>query len=191
MPSPCPISTNAPPKPPIDLHWYVGYTRPRCEKKLWQKLEQAGVEVFLPLNKSEKYWSDRKKVIEEPLFPNYIFIRVSATNRWFLTNYRELVRFVSFEAKPAVVRQEEIDLIRCLLAQNVKIERSDTYERKWEAGQSIVVREGPFKGLKGFVMYRERNHKVIVNIDTIRQTLILHLSAHQIESMKLNSEACQ
>jgi transcription antitermination factor NusG len=58
-------------------HWYVIYTRPRWEKKVYGLLLEKGVESYCPLNKVQKKWSDRLKWVEEPLFKSYVFVKVN------------------------------------------------------------------------------------------------------------------
>ena len=58
-------------------YWYVVYTKPRWEKKVYSLLEEEGIEAYCPLNKVHKQWSDRMKWVEEPLFKSYVFVRLA------------------------------------------------------------------------------------------------------------------
>jgi transcriptional antiterminator RfaH len=58
--------------------WYALYTRPRAEKQVYQRLTEAGVETFLPLQKTYRMWSDRKKLVEKPLLSSYIFVNTKS-----------------------------------------------------------------------------------------------------------------
>ena len=62
-------------------NWWALYTKPRHEKKAKLEIEKKGITVYLPLNRVLRQWSDRKKWIEEPLFPGYIFIHGDAVER--------------------------------------------------------------------------------------------------------------
>jgi transcription antitermination factor NusG len=160
--------------------WLVGYTMPRSEKKLHQKLLRDGVETFLPLCKKTKQWSDRKKVIEEPLFPNYIFIKVSPIQRFKLLKWRELVRYICFDGKPTVVRDEEIDGIKRLLEKDINISREESL-RRLPAGAQVIVKDGCFKGFKGVLVREESNEKVVIMVESIQQALTLHLNSQAID----------
>ena len=61
----------------INKKWFAIYTRPRWEKKVNLLLQEKGVESYCPLNKVKRKWSDRVKIIEEPLFKSYVFVKVS------------------------------------------------------------------------------------------------------------------
>ena len=63
------------------MKWYAIYTRPRWEKKVNHLLLQKGVESYCPLNKVRRKWSDRIKIIEEPLFKSYVFVKVAESDR--------------------------------------------------------------------------------------------------------------
>ena len=62
--------------------WLAVYTRPRWEKKVNQLLSEKGVENYCPLNKVRRKWSDRVKVVEEPLFKSYVFVRIGENEKW-------------------------------------------------------------------------------------------------------------
>ena len=61
-----------------DKNWYAVYTKPRWEKKVAGLLERKGIESYCPLNKVQRQWSDRKKIVMEPLFQSYVFVHVGA-----------------------------------------------------------------------------------------------------------------
>ena len=61
----------------MERKWYAIYTKPRWEKKLAEKLEEKRIDHYLPMVKTLKLWSDRKKWVNEPLFKSYIFVHVT------------------------------------------------------------------------------------------------------------------
>ena len=63
------------------LPWLVIYTKPRQEKKLAERLQQAGYTVYCPTQRMKKRWSDRWKWIEQPLFTSHIFIQIDPERR--------------------------------------------------------------------------------------------------------------
>ncbi len=95
--------------------WYAVYTKPRWEKKVYNLLVERGFEAYCPLNKVQKKWSDRLKLVEEPLFTSYVFVRVPEKERTDVRMVNGVVNFVYWMGKPAVVRDYEIDIIRKFL----------------------------------------------------------------------------
>jgi len=94
------------------MSWYVLYTAAKAEKQVRQRLANVGIETFLPLHKTKRKWSDRVKVIEEPLFRSYIFVRCPEHKLRELLNVYGVARIVYYLRKPAVVRDNEIEAIR-------------------------------------------------------------------------------
>ena len=88
------------PKKTIEGKWYAIYTRPRAEKLVNQRLLEEGVETFLPMQKTYRKWSDRKKLIEKPLLPSYLFVKTKVKNFHHVYRIQGIVKFVSFEGKP-------------------------------------------------------------------------------------------
>src|SRR5512138_2508364 len=95
-----------------DKRWYAIYTKPRWEKKVHARMAERGLESYCPLNKVRKQWSDRIKLVEEPLFKSYVFVRVSPEDQTRVRMVDGVLNYVYWQGKPAVVRDEEIDAIR-------------------------------------------------------------------------------
>jgi transcription antitermination factor NusG len=110
--------------PIVEKNWYAVYTKPRWEKKVHGLLLENGFEAYCPLNKVQKKWSDRLKLVEEPLFKSYVFVRVTETGKPAVRMIRGVVNFVYWMGKPAIVRDQEIATIRKFLDEyrNVKAE---------------------------------------------------------------------
>src|SRR4249919_618677 len=98
-----------------NLHWFAVYTKPRWEKKVAGLLDEKGIENYCPLNKVVKQWSDRKKVVMEPIFKSYVFVRVPEAEKWELRSINGIINFVYWLGKPARVKDEDIDTIRKFL----------------------------------------------------------------------------
>ena len=97
---------------PQTKSWYVLYTKPRHEKKLADRLQSEGFTVYCPTKKTTKQWSDRKKVVEEALFPGFIFIQCQEHERDQVFVHASAVRYLYWLRKPAIIRSEEIESIR-------------------------------------------------------------------------------
>lgn len=97
------------------LNWYAVYTKPRWEKKVAKLLDEKGIENYCPLNKVIKQWSDRKKVVMEPIFKSYVFVRVEDKEKWDLKSISGILNFVYWLGKPAKIRDEDINIIRKFL----------------------------------------------------------------------------
>jgi len=99
------------------MNWYVLYTKSRSEKSVADKLSLSGFEVYCPILKRKKQWSDRWKWVEEPLFRSYCFVQVSDIDREKVLNVQGVVRYVFHCGKPAVIRDKEMNLLKSWLMQ--------------------------------------------------------------------------
>ena len=95
--------------------WLAVYTRPRWEKKVNQLLKEKGVESYCPLNKVRRKWSDRVKIVEEPLFKSYVFVKVNEADRAAVRMTAGAINFVYWGGKPAIIKEKEIAAIRKFL----------------------------------------------------------------------------
>jgi transcription antitermination factor NusG len=106
--------------------WYALYTRVRWEKKVAALLTKKNIENYCPQTKVEKQWADRKKVILEPLFTSYVFVRVATIDHSFLRNTDGVVNIVYWLNKPAIIENAEIDTIKQFLDEytNVSVSKA-------------------------------------------------------------------
>ena len=96
----------------MDRKWYAIYTKPRWEKKVAERLDEKGIEHFLPLIKTLKIWSDRKKWIQEPLFRSYIFVHVNPSEYLPALQTPGALRYITIESRPVAIPPIQIDAIR-------------------------------------------------------------------------------
>src|ERR1700733_14584165 len=99
----------------VSSKWLAIYTRPRWEKKVNLLLKEKGFESYCPLNKVRRKWSDRIKVVEEPLFKSYVFVKIDEAARTEIRMTAGVINFVYWNSKPAVIKEKEIATIKRFL----------------------------------------------------------------------------
>ena len=133
--------------------WYVLYTKPRHEKKLAERRQSEGWTVYCPLKKTTKQWSDRKKVVEEALFPSFIFIQCEESQRDRVFSYASAVHYPYWLRKPAIVREDEIQSIKQWMGevnhQDITIESIPLGSRVRLSGGPLMGETGTVKELRG------------------------------------------
>lgn len=150
------------------MSWYVLYTKPRYEKKVTAKLQDLGFVVYCPLVTLVKQWSDRKKKIQQPLLPSYVFVQLEEDQRNQVFQVAGVVRYLYWLGKPALVRDEEIATLRSwLLNDSFKLEIS-----KLERGSKIAIKEGIFSGMDATVK-EQRGKKVHLIIESLGIVVIM------------------
>src|SRR5215210_450658 len=151
--------------------WFAAYTKPRWEKKVSRVLERKGVECWCPLKKTEKQWSDRKKVIEEPLFTSYVFVRINETEKSVVLMTDGILNFVYYIGKPAIIRDEEIDIIKKFLSEKeaaVSVQSLHSLDENTR----IKVNHGIFMDTTGTVLKGGRK-KVFVKLESLDQVMVV------------------
>ena len=94
------------------MNWYVVYTKPKWEKKVAEQLEKFGIECYCPIIEKVQQWSDRKKKVQVPLFNSYVFVNIEESDRNLVFQSTGVVRYLFWLGKPAIVRDEEIKVIK-------------------------------------------------------------------------------
>jgi transcription antitermination factor NusG len=140
--------------------WFAVYTKPRCEKKVADLLSKKNVENYCPLNKVQKQWSDRKKIILEPLFKSYVFVRIGVEEQIVVRQTQGILNFVYWLSRPAVIKNEEIDTIKRFLNDyvSVKLEKVPV-----NINDIVKITNGPFMEQEGQVIsIKNKTVKVIL-----------------------------
>ena len=146
-----------------NLNWYVFSTRPRWEKKVAQTLLDRGISFYCPLNKVNKQWSDRKKVVFEPLFKGYVFIQIEDANKWDIKKIDGILNYVYWLGKPAKVKESEIDNIRKFMNE---FEGVEVVDMNIEKSSPVIIQKGVLMNYKGIVL-EVLGNKARVQIDSM------------------------
>jgi len=158
-------------------NWYAVYTRPKWEKKVSDLLSRKKIENYCPLYKSVRQWSDRKKTILEPLFTSYVFVNVAENDHLPVKQTDGVLNFVYWLGKPAVIKNEEIDVIRQFLSENehVKLEQIEV-----NVNDRVKIINGPFKYWEGSVTeIRPKSVKVL--LPSLGYALVAEIPKSRVE----------
>lgn len=160
--------------------WHALYVKSRAEKKVYDQLEEMGVEAFLPLITRLKQWSDRKKKVEEPLFKSYVFVKSTELNYIPILNVYGVVKFVTFEHKAVVVPENQIIAIKRYI-DDYKEEEADLQNTALEEGQLVRITAGPMMGLTGRLMSVKDKKRLTVYIDAVGQYISVNIPRTKVE----------
>lgn len=160
--------------------WYAVYTKPRWEKKVNQLLLNKNIETYCPLNRVSRKWSDRIKVVMEPLFKSYVFTRISPDEITKVRMTDGVLNFVYWSGKPAIVKEKEIDTIRKFLDEydNVSLEKIEL-----QPSQKVKIKRGVFMELEGQVI-KVLNNKAIVVINSLGYQIVAQIKKSNLEAVK-------
>ncbi len=140
--------------------WYVVYTKPRFEKKVLEFLNKVDVESYCPFNEVLRQWSDRKKVVLEPIFKNYVFIRVSRQHMWIINDVPGILNYVYWLGRPALIPDSEIEAVKEFFKTNKKFYLKHT---AFKPGDQVKINCGLFANLEGkFIAFRGKKIQVLI-----------------------------
>lgn len=132
----------------VCMNWYVLYVKPKSEKKVAEMLQKMQIEVYCPLIKEVRQWSDRKKTIENVLFKSYVFVRLTDRERHRVFGVPGVVRYLFWLGKPAIVRDEEIQTIEKWLNDD---DIADISLSKLIPGDELYIKNGILKDQKAII----------------------------------------
>ena len=147
-------------------NWFAVYTQSRAEKKVFERLEKAGVETFLPLVAILKQWSDRKKKVEQPLIKSYVFVKANILNLNSVLYIPGVLNILKYLGKPAIVKDSEIENLKILVNNNEHVQEIDSIDLS--KGEIIEVVKGPFTGLIAKYIHNSGKHRVIVEVEALK-----------------------
>ena len=159
------------------LKWHAVYTKPRWEKKVAELLTKQQIENYCPLNKVWRQWSDRKKLVYEPLFKSYVFVRIEETDQSKIREVFGILNFLNWLGKPAVIRNEEIELIKQFLNDHENIQ---TQKCAIKVNDTVQITSGPFSFHKGNVL-EVRNNAIKIFLPSLGYQMIAEIKKTNVE----------
>ncbi|HVT84470.1 MAG TPA: UpxY family transcription antiterminator [Chitinophagaceae bacterium] len=164
----------------MNQKWLAIYTKPRWEKKVNSLLKEKGLESYCPVNKIRRKWSDRMKIVEEPLFKSYVFVKVNDTDKTKVRMTNGVINFVYWDGKPAVVREKEINAIKRFLNEYENVE---VRPMEFRQHQRVVITSGPLMDHQGSVLNVNRK-MVKVAIDSLGYVLVAYIDRTKLSSVQ-------
>jgi transcription antitermination factor NusG len=159
--------------------WYAIYTYPRHEKVVAERLRAKYLETCLPTSFSRCRWRDRRVEVETPVFPGYVFTRISLGERSRVLNIPGVVKILSFNGKPAPIDDSEMEGVMRCIQHSAALEPYPLLE----VGDRVRVRSGLLEGLEGFVSRCKNSSRLIIPISMINQSVAFEIDAELLEPL--------
>ncbi len=161
--------------------WHVLYTKPRWEKKVNASLERKFIESWCPVQRIQKQWSDRKKIIEDPLFKSYVFVHIDKTEEQKTLMTDGVLNFVYYVGKPAIVSDKEVELIKKYLAETeaaITLSSLEGFKQK----DKVKITHGVFMDNEGVVLQSGKK-KLYVELKTLDQVMVVEFPATHLQKI--------
>ena len=155
--------------------WFVLHTRSRQEKILANELAAMRVPCFLPLVRRQRLYGQRKAVVEEPLFPGYVFLRGTAEQAYQADRTKRVAGIIKVTDQQRL--DWELNNIRLALSHNATL---DPYPHLVK-GVRVEVKSGPFQGLQGIIEERAKESRLILQVDVLGRAVTLEIHGALVE----------
>lgn len=165
----------------MPYEWFALRTRPRHEKVVTSQLESSGIETFLPLCAQVRTWSDRRKTVEFPLFPGYVFVKTSWVTqaRVRVFQAKGVLGFVGPSNQATSIPAEQIEAVRSLLHLQIEC-RPHPY---LNVGQRVRIQNGALQGLEGILVRIASDHSLVVSVDLIHRSVAIRLEGYEVDPL--------
>jgi transcriptional antiterminator NusG len=159
--------------------WFAVQTRPRHEKKVSAELQEKGVSAFLPLISSVRQWSDRKRVVEMPLFPQYVFVRIAQTlqTRVSVLRTNGVTNFVGTRGLGVPIPDEQIERVQTVVTHGIPA----APHAFLNVGKRIRIRGGALDGLQGILTAVNGDQTLVVSVELIQRSIAIRIAGFSIE----------
>jgi transcription antitermination factor NusG len=161
--------------------WFAIQTRPRYEKKVTANLQEKGVSTFLPLSSATHQWSDRRRLVELPLFPGYVFVRISPSvhARVSVLQTNGVISFVGVRNLGIPIPDGEIEAIQSVIEGGAPVEPFPHLA----VGQRVRICGGCFEGVTGVLMTVDGEQSLIVSVNLIQRSIAMKVYGFKVEAI--------
>jgi transcription termination/antitermination protein NusG len=160
-----------------ELGWHAIYTRYQHEKAVARGLESKGYEVFLPQYAAARRWKDRTKHLSLPLFPCYVFLRCDFRRCLEIVSTPGFVSVLSYEGQPAVIPETEIDVVRRLVQEKLRIEPHPFLR----CGDWVRVKWGALEGIEGILIRKKNVLRLVLSVQLLEKSVAVEVDAWAVE----------
>ena len=160
--------------------WFALQVMPRHEKSVDKFLEYKGYDHFLPTYCVRRRWSDRVRVVEEPLFPGYVFCRGQRDLMEVIRSSPGVIRIVAFGGRPHPVPDKEIEALQ----QIVRGKREYSASSYLNVGQKVQVISGPLTGIIGIITHFKNHDRLVISLDVIMKSVSVEIDQSEVASFQ-------
>jgi transcription antitermination factor NusG len=163
----------------VEPQWYALYTSANHEKRVAAELNVRSIEHFLPLYSSVRRWKDRRVILDLPLFPGYIFVRIALRDKLRTLLVPSAVRLIGFSGQPVALPEGEMDILRSGLSQKL----NSAPHPFLTVGRQVRIKSGPLAGLQGILLRRKGSFRFVLSVDLIQRSVAADVDSTDIEPL--------
>ena len=158
--------------------WFAVHTHARHEKVVAHAIREQGIASFLPLAKQVRQWSDRRRIVELPLFGCYVFVKLvpNSNQRMKVLRVSGVLGFVGTHGVGIPIPDNQIETIRILVEQQLPV----CSHPFLKIGQRVLIRSGALAGIEGILVSRTGEQSLVISIDAIQRSLKVRVQGYNI-----------
>lgn len=162
-----------------ESNWYAVHTKARHEKQVAAQFEEKRVCTFLPLLRQIHRWSDRRSVVEIPMFSCYAFVRMGQTVEERLKVLRTpgVLGFVGSERKGTSIPDDQIESLRKAISEKVPCLPHPFIG----VGKRVRIRGGSLDGVEGILMLQGRDQSLVISVELLQRSVSIRVEGYDIE----------
>jgi transcription antitermination factor NusG len=161
----------------LGARWHALYTRHQYERLVAQALTGKGFDVFLPQYRAIHLWKDRRKELDLPLFPNYVFIQGGLDRMLNILTTPGVHSLVAWGGRPADIPQHEIDAVRRLVESPLRIGPHPFIN----CGDRVRIKSGPLEGIEGILVRNKRAYRLVLSVEMLARSTAVEVDASMVE----------
>ena len=161
-----------------EINWYAVHTKSRHEKLVSTLIKKQNIEFYLPVRKTIRKWSDRKKIVEFPLFNGYLFVHIPLEDKTKILHTKGVVKLLGGYA-PEPIPEDQIETLKKFEQHDMEV---DPYLHLHE-GQTIRVTKGPLKDCRGILVRKKNKYRLVLNLEIIQQSVSVELDSSDVEGI--------
>lgn len=163
----------------VKVYWYAVFSRSRHEKIVASALTNTGVTTFLPLVNEMHSWSDRRKLVDVPLFPGYVFVQIpnTAEAKLHVLKTSGVAQFVGNRKGAVAIPDREISDVRAVLEKKGNCSSHPFLQ----VGQRVRIRGGSLDGVEGILVGCDSASKLVISIELIQRSLAVSVYNFDVE----------
>lgn len=169
-----------------EAKWFAVYTRYKREKLVSKRLEEKGVEVFLPLQKVTRYYTRKVKHLELPLLSCYVFTRIKKSEYVPVLETMDVVGFVKIANNLISIPEKEINLLKRIVGENIEAE---VIPSTLTEGDKVEVTTGPLAGLEGYLVEKRNTNKFVIALNHLGYSLCMQVQRSHLRKLPVHARA--
>ena len=155
-----------------EARWFAVYARYKREKMVAQRLQEKGIEYYLPLQRLTRRYTRKVKHVELPLISGYLFARITRAEYVRVLETQDVIQFVRFSRNLVSIPEREIEIIRRVVGEDIEIEIESS---SFQLGDAVEIIGGQLTGLKGILMERRSGKNFVIELESLGYSLLMQV----------------